>query len=200
MTKNAKILAFSGSSRKDSFNKKILASAVQGATNAGADVTVVDFSDIPMPLYNGDLESAEGIPENARIFKKMMTESDGFLIAAPEYNSSITPLLKNAIDWASRSEKGEASLIAFKGKVAALMSASPGGLGGIRGLVHVRAILGNINVLVIPEQVAVPAVHTALNDDGSLKDQDRQKALEALGSRLTEVVNKLKTDSLATTS
>ncbi|MFT4553038.1 MAG: chromate reductase [Chlamydiales bacterium] len=198
MTQKAKLLAFSGSARKASFNKKILKTAVQGAKDAGAEVTIVDLADFPMPLYNGDLEATEGLPENAKKFKKLMIESDGFLIAAPEYNSSITPLLKNAIDWVSRPEDGEASLIAFKGKVAALMSASPGGFGGLRGLVHVRAILGNIHVLVIPDQVAVPVVHEALNEDGSFKDQDSGKSVADLGKKLTEIVTKLKRDPLVT--
>jgi chromate reductase len=198
LTQKAKLLAFSGSARKASFNKKILKTAVQGAKDAGAEVTIVDLADFPMPLYNGDLEATEGLPENAKKFKKLMIESDGFLIAAPEYNSSITPLLKNAIDWVSRPEDGEASLIAFKGKVAALMSASPGGFGGLRGLVHVRAILGNIHVLVIPDQVAVPVVHEALNEDGSFKDQDSGKSVADLGKKLTEIVTKLKRDPLVT--
>ena len=151
----AKILAFAGSARKDSFNKKLVKIAAEGAKAAGAEVTYLDFRDLPLPLFDEDLEAAEGLPENALKLKVMMKAHQGFLIACPEYNSSITPLLKNAIDWASRPEPGEPSLVCFKDKVAILISASPGGLGGLRGLVHVRSILSNIGVLVLPDQRAI---------------------------------------------
>src|ERR687885_1331691 len=150
MTNPPKILAFAGSTREASYNKLLVKIAAEGARAAGAEVTYLDFRDLPMPLFDEDLEAKEGIPENARKFKELMIAHQGFLIACPEYNSSITPLLKNAIDWASRSELGGLSLECFKDKVAVLMSASPGTLGGLRGLVHVRSILGNIGVLVLP--------------------------------------------------
>jgi chromate reductase, NAD(P)H dehydrogenase (quinone) len=151
-----KILAFAGSTRADSFNKKLVRVAVEGARQAGAEVTLVDLRDYPMPLYDGDLETEAGMPESAARLKELMKAHDGFLIASPEYNSSITAVLKNTIDWVSRAAPGEEPLAAFDGKAAALMSASPGALGGLRGLVHVRSILGNIGVLVLPDQVAVP--------------------------------------------
>jgi len=121
-----------------------------------------------------------------------MLSHDGLLLSCPEYNSSITGVLKNTIDWASRQEPGEAPLACFTGKVAALMSASPGALGGLRGLVHVRAILGNIQVLVLPEQVAVPKAHEAFQPDGTLKDSKQQTAVEQLGRSLAHVLTKLK--------
>ena len=117
----------------------------------------------------------------------MLCEHDGFLIASPEYNASVTPVLKNAIDWASRPIKGKGTPSPFKGKVAALMSASPGSLGGLRGLSHLRAILENLGVLVIPEQVAVPSSHKAFDEDGSLKEKKMQLSLEALGARVAEL-------------
>ncbi len=129
-----KILAFAGSARKDSFNKKLVKIAAQGARTAGAEVTYLDFRNLPLPLYDEDLEEAEGLPENALKLKALMKAHQGFLMACPEYNSSITPLLKNAIDWASRPESGEPPLACFKKKVAVLMSASPGGLGGFAGI------------------------------------------------------------------
>jgi chromate reductase, NAD(P)H dehydrogenase (quinone) len=186
-----KILAFAGSTREGSFNKKLVRIAVAGATAAGAEVTVLDLRDLPLPLYDGDLEAREGIPENARKLKELMVAHHGFLISAPEYNSSITGVLKNAIDWASRPAPGEPPLVAFTGKAAALMSASPGTLGGLRGLVHLRAILSNINVLVIPDQVAIPLAHEAFAADGSLKDAKKQAAAEGLGRKLTELLRKL---------
>src|SRR5438309_2050046 len=159
-----KILAFAGSTRTGSFNKKLVPIAIEGARAAGAEVTHIDLRDIPMPLYDGDLEAREGLPPNAKRLKQLMIEHDGFLIAAPEYNSSITGALKNAIDWASRPEPNEQTLVAFSGKVAALMSASPGALGGMRGLITVRSILGNINTLVLPYQVSVPRAHEAFDE------------------------------------
>ncbi len=187
-----KILAFAGSTRTDSFNKKLVKIAVAGAKAAGAEVSLIDLRDFPMPLYDGDLEANEGIPPHAKRFKQLMLSHDGLLLSCPEYNSSITGVMKNTIDWASRQEPGEAPLACFTGKVAALMSASPGALGGLRGLVHVRAILGNIQVLVLPEQVAVPKVHEAFQPDGTLKDSKQQTAVEQLGRSLAHVLSKLK--------
>ncbi|MGH2362780.1 MAG: NADPH-dependent FMN reductase, partial [bacterium] len=161
------MLAFAGSTRTDSFNKKLVQIAAAGARAAGAEVTELDLRDLPMPLYDGDLEAKEGIPPNAQKFKELMLAHQGLLISAPEYNSGISGVLKNAIDWASRSTPGEAPLACFVGKVAALMSASPGALGGLRGLVHVRSILGNIHVLVLPDQVAIPRAHEAFNPNGT---------------------------------
>jgi chromate reductase, NAD(P)H dehydrogenase (quinone) len=187
-----KILAFAGSTRKESFNKKLVKIAADAARAAGAAVTYLDLRDIPMPLYDGDLEAEQGIPENGMKFKNILLAHDGLLISAPEYNSSISGVLKNSIDWASRPVPGEASLACFAGKVAALMSASPGALGGLRGLVTVRSILSNIRVIVLPEQVAVPKAHEALGPDGKLKDPKQQASIEALGRELAGVLAKLK--------
>ena len=133
----SKILAFAGSARKESFNKKLVNIAAIGARNDGADVTVVDLADYSMPIFNQDMENTDGMPEKASEFKKLLIEHDGFLIASPEYNSAFSALLKNTIDWASRKEtEDEIPLEAYKGKVAVIMAASPGGLGGLRGLVH----------------------------------------------------------------
>lgn len=187
----AKILAFAGSARQDSINKKLVKIAASGATAAGAEVTVLDFHDLPLPLYDGDVEAAEGLPENVLKLKTIMQAHQGFLIACPEYNGSITPLLKNAIDWASRPAPGEASLACFKDKVAVLMSASPGGMGGLRGLVHVRAILGNIGMLVLPDQKAIPGAYQAFDENDNLRDEALRIAVRELGIRLADVVAKL---------
>jgi chromate reductase, NAD(P)H dehydrogenase (quinone) len=186
-----KILAFAGSARQDSFNKKLVKIAVEGAKKAGAEVTYLDFRDLPLPLYDEDLEKSEGLPDNVLKLKAMMKAHQGFLIACPEYNSSITTLLKNAIDWASRPETGEAPLFCFTGKVALLMSASPGGLGGLRGLVHVRSILGNIGVLVLPDQKAIGNAHQAFDEHGNFKDRSQQESIEQLGHQLAIVTAKL---------
>ena len=191
MVAGVRILAFAGSTRTGSFNKKLVKIAVAGAQAAGAEVTLIDLRDFPMPLYDVDLEASEGIPTQAKRFKELMRSHAGLLLSCPEYNSSMTGVFKNAIDWASRQEPGEAPLACFTGKVATLMSASPGALGGLRGLVHVRAMLGNINVLVLPDQVAVPKAHEAFQPDGALKDPKQQAAIEQLGRSLAAMLAKL---------
>ena len=185
------ILAFAGSTRTNSFNKRLIKIAVVGARAVGADVTLIDLRDYPLPFYDGDLEEHEGLPANGRKLKDLFLAHQGLLISAPEYNSSITAVLKNTIDWVSRPVPGEAPLNCFDGKVAALMSASPGTLGGLRGLVHLRAILQNIRVLTIPEQVAVSHASEAFAADGSLKDAKQHAAVEALGVKLTHLLSRL---------
>jgi chromate reductase len=188
---SVKILAFAGSARRDSFNKLLVKIAVAGAMAAGAEVSLIDLADFPLPLFNEDLERDEGTPENARRLKQLFLANHGLLIAAPEYNSSITPLLKNTIDWVSRPVVGEPRLAAYQGKVAALLSASTGALGGLRGLVHVRSILSNIGVLVLPEQITVSNAADAFATDGSLKDIARQARVEEFGRALAAMLTKL---------
>ncbi len=183
-----RILAFAGSTRADSYNKRLVKVAAEGAKAAGADTTIVDLRDYRMPLFDQDLEEAEGLPRKARELKEIMLNHDGLLIAAPEYNSSITPLLKNTIDWVSRPSNGENALIAYKGKVAAIMSTSPGRLGGLRGLVHLRSILSNIGVLVIPDQVAVSEAHRAFGSDGNLVDEKIQESVKGLGTDVAKLL------------
>lgn len=192
MSAQPKIMAFAGSTRNESFNKKIVRIAANAAKAAGADVTAIDLRDYPMPLYDGDLEASSGVPQTAKKLKEIMVGCDGFLIASPEYNSSITGVLKNTIDWVSRPAPGEPSLVAFTGKSAAIMSASPGALGGLRGLVHLRAILGNIGVIVLPDQMAISKASDAFDGDGKLKDAKQQSTIEGLGSKLAMFLAKLK--------
>jgi NAD(P)H-dependent FMN reductase len=188
----SRILAFSGSSRVDSFNTRLVAIAAGGAEDAGAEVTRINLGDFPMPLMNEDLEASEGMPAAAREFKNLMIAHDGFLIASPEYNSAFSPLLKNALDWASRSEaKDEPPLQAFRGKVATLMAASPGALGGLRGLVFLRMMLGNLGVIVLPDQLAVREAWKAFNEDGSLVDENQQQAIRDLGAQTVKRVQQL---------
>jgi len=192
MSYTPKVLAFAGSLREGSFNKKLVAVAAEGARAAGGEVTRIDLKGYPLPIYDGDVEEAEGLPGNARKLKEVFAAHDGLLIASPEYNSSISGALKNAIDWVSRPAEGERPLACFDGKVAALMAASPGGLGGLRGLVHVRAILGNIKVIVLPAQVAVSQANEAFDAEGRLKDERRHAAVEALGRSVVETLAKLR--------
>ena len=186
-----RILAFAGSTRKDSFNKKLVPIAAEAARAGGVEVTVIDLKDYPLPLFDEDLEATEGTPPNAAKLKSLLVEHDGLLVASPEYNSSITAVLKNAIDWASRPAKGEPPLVAFRGKVAALMSASPGALGGLRGLVHVRSILGNIGVIVLPDQVVIPTANEAFSDNGAIIDARQREKVKALGTQLVQMLLKL---------
>lgn len=186
-----KILAFAGSARANSFNKKLVKIAAEGARAAGAEVTYLDFRDLPLPLYDQDLEASEGLPENVMKLKSLMKAHQGFLIACPEYNSSITPLLKNAIDWASRPEPEEPGLACFRDKVAVLMSASPGALGGLRGLRHVREILSNIGVLVLPNQKAIGQAHQIFDESGNLMDEKQQTEILGLGKQLAVILQKL---------
>ena len=191
MTATPKILAFSGSLRKGSFNQQVVKIAAGGAEAAGAQVTVVELRELPLPVYDADLEEQEGLPENARTLKALMKAHTGFLIASSEHNSSLSAALKNAIDWASRREGDETPLVCFKDKTAVIMAASPGALGGLRGLNHLRSILTSIGVLVLPDQKAIPKAHEALTGDGTLSDPSQQKSIEALGAKLAAVLGKL---------
>ncbi|WP_340680918.1 NAD(P)H-dependent oxidoreductase [Paraglaciecola sp.] len=186
-----KILAFAGSARKNSFNKAILKIAVQGATEAGAKVTVIDLADFPLPLMDEDLEAQSGIPVNAQKFKQLMMEHEGLLIASPEHNSAYSALLKNTLDWASRREEGEKPLEVFKGKVAGIMAASPGALGGLRGLVPLRMLLENIGVMVLPNQKAVSKASALINEQGGIDDEQTIAGLKRIGKELAETMAKL---------
>lgn len=174
------VLAFAGSTREDSVNKKLVAEAAKIAGQMQANVTVIDLKDYPIPFYDGDLEAKEGMPLQAKRFRQLMIQSDIILIASPEYNASVAAVLKNAIDWASRSEDGRSSREAFKDKKFVLMSASPGGSGGSRGLLHLRTILADIGGIVLPEQVTVPNAYNAFDEQGRLKNEKTKKELDQL--------------------
>ncbi|MDH3531011.1 MAG: NAD(P)H-dependent oxidoreductase [Acidobacteriota bacterium] len=186
-----KILAFAGSLRKESTNKKTLRIAAAAAEAAGADVTVIDLKDYPLPIYDGDIESEKGLPENAQELQRIMLESQGLLIASPEYNSSVTGALKNMIDWTSRPDGDQKAGACYDGKAAIMMSASPGNLGGLRGLFDVRKILSAMGVIVLPDQVAVAHAYKAFDDDGKLLDEQVRKSVEGLGEKLADFLHKM---------
>lgn len=189
-----KILAVAGSARKDSFNKKLIRIGAEEARKAGADVTLIDLADFRLPLYDGDLEAEQGLPENAKALKKLFIEHDGFLFSSPEYNSSIPGVFKNVIDWVSRPEKTDpVYLVAFRGKVAALMSASPSVLGGLRGLVHLRLLLENIYTMVLPEQVTISKANEAFDEKGSFKDDQQLTKVHDLTEKHIAILSALKT-------
>jgi chromate reductase len=188
----SRILAFAGSARRDSLNKKLVRVAAAAATDAGAVVTLIDLNDYPMPVYHGDLESSQGVPESARKLRGLIAGHDGLLISSPENNASISALLKNSLDWVSRPVDGQNGLAAYQGKVAALLAASPGAYGGMRGLAHVRQVLQALGVLVLPEQVAVGRAHELFDTSGALTDVRLMASTTGLAQRLVSVCAKLK--------
>ncbi|HYW45866.1 MAG TPA: NAD(P)H-dependent oxidoreductase [Bryobacteraceae bacterium] len=175
-----RILVFAASNRADSYNRKLALAAAAALAGSGAEVTFADLRDYPMPLYDGDLETAEGMPQNAKAFKELVRRHDALVIASPEYNGSFSALLKNTVDWVSRPEPGEPPLAAFRGKTAALLSASPGPGGGQRGLRHLRELLEMIGVKVLPAQVAIPRATAAFDAEGKLARAEDAAALERL--------------------
>lgn len=188
-----KLLFLAGSSRKESFNKKLAKIACALAQSEDVEATFIDLADFDMPLYNGDLEEASGLPENAKRLKKIFVEHDGFFIASPEYNSSLSPLLKNSLDWISRKENDqEQPLIAFQGKVAAISASSPGGFGGLRGLVALRMMLGNIGIIMVPDQLAISSAHNYFNDKGELTDDKQIKALQNVTNSFVKTATAIK--------
>ena len=191
MSSTPKILAFAGSTREASFNKRLVKVAAEGASAAGAEVTLIDLRDFPLPLYDGDLEAQSGLPDNAQKLKALFLDHQGLLISSPEYNGGMSAVLKNTIDWVSRSAPGEDGLAAYKNKVAGLMGISPGRLGGLRGLTHVRQILTNVGVLVLPQQQAVGGAGQAFGDAGELVDSTLQAAVTGIGARLAKTIQSI---------
>ncbi|OED35083.1 NADPH-dependent FMN reductase [Chromatiales bacterium (ex Bugula neritina AB1)] len=184
----AKILAFAGSTRKGSFNDKLLTFATKIARDAGAEVTHISLADYDMPLLSQDWEAEHGLPEAAKRLKDLFLAHNGLLLACPEYNGSLTPLLKNAIDWVSRpASKEETPLSCYVGKTAGLISASPGALGGLRGLRHVREVLSNIQVLVTPAQFALSTAHSAFDEERNLVDEKQTGRLKSVVDQLVRV-------------
>ncbi len=175
-----KILAFAGSTRADSYNRKLLEEAASMARSMGSEVTIIRLNDYPMPFYDADLEKQEGLPKNAQKLRQLMIASDCIIIASPEYNASISGVLKNTIDWASRGENGGPSRDAFKDKNFAIMSASPSKMGGMRGLKHLRAILENVGAIVIQQEVTVPEAQLYFSQEERAENPLLREALEAL--------------------
>lgn len=184
---SVKLLAFAGSLRRDSWNKKVVKVMAASAEKAGAEVQYLDLKDYPMPIYDEDVENESGIPEQALQVRSCMKAADGFLISVPEYNGAISAALKNVIDWASRPREGEAPLECFKGKVCGLAGASPGALGGIRGLPITRQILSGIGMIVVPQQAAIGAVHEKFNDAGAMTDERFQGMLDGVAQEVVRV-------------
>lgn len=184
------ILAFAGSVRKESWNRKVLGLAVQGARDAGANVTLVDLADYPMPIYDADWHKLNGVPESMLRLREKMRQANGLLIASPEYNSSITPLLKNTIDWLSQPVDGVSGNAPFTDKIGAVIGASDGGFGTIRALPHVSYILSNLGVFMLPV-VAVPGVSKLFDTEGRMTNERSRNTVMGLGAKLARMIEKL---------
>ncbi|MGL4396540.1 MAG: NADPH-dependent FMN reductase [Hyphomicrobium sp.] len=193
MTSTTRLLFIAGSSREKSFNKRLAKLGESIADANGIPSTFADLGDYPMPIYNGDIETSDGPPDNARKLKALMKVHSGIFIASPEYNASFSPLLKNAIDWVSHTrDEGEQPLEVFKTRVFALGAASPGGMGGLRGLSQLRLVLEiGLNALVLPDQFAVPRAAEAFDEHGHLKNKDSQEQFKAVIQKLARAAHVL---------
>lgn len=194
MAYTPKILAITGSIRKESYNLKVLKAAIEGAEQSGAKVTLLDLNDYMLPIYDQDFkkEQEQGLPEKVIKLKNHMRSHDGFLVASPEHNGSISVTLKNIIDWTSRKDSpDEPFLDCYNGKTAVIMSASPSGLGGLNGLKHLRDILTHINVLVLPQQVAIPDAYSVIDEEGVFKNEKKRDSVKALGRDLADILKKI---------
>ncbi len=193
MLTSTKLLFLAGSAREGSYNKRLakLGAAIADANGIGC--AFADLGDYPMPVYDADLQAIDGIPDNAVKLEALMKIHTGIFIACPEYNASITPLLKNTLDWVSRiKNEREEPLAVFKTRVFALGSASPGGLGGLRGLNTVRTVLElGVGALVLPDQFAVPRAAEAFGEDGHLKNKEAQQAFKSLIQKLARAAHVL---------
>ncbi len=184
MTADVRLLAFAGSLRRESFNRRLIRTLARGAGEAGAAVMLIDLRDYLLPVYDGDLE-AEGMPDAVRELQTLMAAHDGLLIATPEYNGSMPALVKNTLDWISRPlPDGRSGTALFRGKVAGICSASPGALGGIRSLIVLRDALAKLGLWVAPSQVAVGRADGAFDDAGEMTDARQRSAVMAVGAEV----------------
>jgi chromate reductase, NAD(P)H dehydrogenase (quinone) len=175
----------------------LLAVAAQGARNAGASVTFARLADFDLPIYDGDVEAARGLPHGASKLQELVDAHDALLIATPEYNGGYTALLKNAIDWISRPRSdGSSGVALFAGKVAALVSASPGQLGGLRSQTAMRAVLDKLGMLVIPQAFALSVAHEAFDAEGQMKDHHAASAVMGIGEALYRTTSRLATSAV----
>ena len=191
----ARVLVFAGSARRESLNKKLARAGFEAVGKAGGEATFLDLDDYEMPVYHGDLEAERGMPENARKVRELFLAHQALLIASPENNQSIAALLKNTIDWLSRDigdGNGENSGLApYRGKVAAIMNATPGPYGGVRHLFHLRQVLSGLGVIVMPQQVQLAHADKAFDAGGRLVEERAAHALERAVRALVETAGRL---------
>lgn len=184
------LLVIAGSTRSGAFSKQLARAACRLAEQAGDQTAFVDLRDHAMPLYDGDLEAAQGLPAAAVRLRELVGRHDAVLVVSPEYNASIPAVLKNSLDWTSRPDPAAPEVAVWRGKVAAVMASSPGALGGLRGLVHLRQVLMNLGALVITEQFALGGAATAFRPDGELADDKHRAAVAAVLRRLAFVARR----------
>lgn len=186
-----KLLVIAGSTRSGAFSKQLARAACTLAAAAGHAATFVDLREFAMPLYDGDLEASSGLPEGAVRLRTAVRGHDAVLVVTPEYNASLPAVLKNALDWTSRPDPKEPGVAPWKGKVAALLASSPGALGGLRALVHLRQVLMNLGALVLTEQFALGNAASAFGGDGALADGKQAAAVKGIVERLAHVAGRL---------
>ncbi|MEW5789403.1 MAG: NAD(P)H-dependent oxidoreductase [Pseudomonadota bacterium] len=184
------ILVFAGSVRRESLNRRLARVAAQAVDGAGGKATLLELADFPLPLYDGDLEAESGPPDNAFRLQEVMGAHDGFIVVSPEYNHSISALLKNTLDWVSRTPRVRGAN-PFAGKVAGLMATSPGALGGLQGLDTVQQVLSTVGALVLPRRVAVPHGDKAFDGTGRLLDESSTRRVAELASEVVAIAGKL---------
>lgn len=187
-----KIAVLSGSLRAESLNTKLVLSVAGEIEKMdGVELDLISLTKLDLPIYDQDIEDKE-FPAGADELKKRLIASDAFLVGSPEYNGSISGALKNAIDWASRPRPNEESLACFKGKACGLLAASPGAIGGLRGLRHVRQILTQLQMVVVPQEFALGKAHEAFDDLGQIKDEGARKMANNVGSSTIHMARLLK--------
>ena len=182
-----KVLVFAGSAREGSLNKRLAKYAAQRIEALGGKATFIDLKEYPCPLFDEDIE-AQGMPENVLKLREILADHQALMIASPEYNGFITPLLKNTLDWLSRPYGDTPGLGLFAGKWAELVAASPGGLGGIRALPLGQQLLANLSLTVLPQPLSLPKAGSAFNDSGALHDDATGQKLDALCQRLVDAL------------
>lgn len=182
-----KILVFAGSTRTGALSGKLAALAAKELALADAEVTRISLADYPLPIYNGDLEAEKGIPENAVKLARLIAAHDGVFIATPEYNNSVPPLLKNAIDWVSRNKGGKDG-IHFRNKVFAIGSTSDGMVGGARALIDCRKIVqAGLGAILIPDKIEIGRAQDAFDEAGELIPEPVSKLLKSLCRHLVQL-------------
>lgn len=186
-----RILVMAGSRRSASLNRLLAHAAAASLQRAGAQVTALSMDEHALPMYDGDVESGSGLPPAALRLKALFKAHHGVFVASPEYNASVSPLLKNVIDWTSRSTVAESGKVPFQGKVFALASASPSALGGQRGLAHLRQILQSLGAWVLPAQLGIPNAARAFSAEGAPADAAQAKALDDLAAELVSAAARL---------
>ena len=190
-----RIVVMAGSRRREALSRRVAAACVRALDAAGAEVERIELDDYPAPLYDGDLEAASGLPEAIVRLQRVLHASDGVLVVNPEYNGSLTPLLKNTLDWCSRPNPADPERSGGKvyaGRAAAVVGSSPGALGGMRVLFHIRDVLGYLGMQVIPQQLAVGKVGEAVGDDDRLRDAAQQDMLDKLAAALVDTARRLR--------